>query len=101
MSPFFHPTCQGYVLLLTVSPGARRSEVVGLYGDRLKVRVAAAPEKGAANQELLAFLARVLQVPKNSLRLTGGAQSRSKVVEVLDLSPDLAARLQGLLSHPA
>ena len=101
MSPFFHPTCQGYVLLLRVVPGAQRTEVAGLYGDRLKVRVAAAPEKGAANQELLAFLARVLKVPKNSLRLAGGAQSRSKVVEVLDLSPDLAARLQGLLSPPA
>ncbi len=101
MSPFFHPTGQGYVLLLRVVPGAQRTEVAGLYGDRLKVRVAAAPEKGAANQELLAFLARVLQVPKNSIRLAGGAQSRSKVVEVLDLSPDLAARLQGLLSPPA
>jgi uncharacterized protein (TIGR00251 family) len=97
MTDFFLPTCQGYFLRLTVVPGARRTEVVGLYGDRLKVRVAAAPEKGAANQELIAFLARKLQVPKNSIRLTQGAQSRSKVVEVLDLDPDLGRRLRGLL----
>jgi uncharacterized protein len=96
MSSFFQPTGQGYLLRLTVVPGARRTEVVGLYGDRLKVRVAAAPEKGAANQELLSFLARALGLPKTSLRLLG-AHSRAKVVEVLDLSPDLAHRLQQLL----
>jgi uncharacterized protein (TIGR00251 family) len=94
---FFQPTCQGYVLRLTVAPGARVTEVVGLYGDRLKVRVAAPPEKGAANQELLAFLARVLKLPRNSLQLLGGAQSRAKVVAVYDLSPDLSARLHNLI----
>ncbi len=97
MSAFFQPTCQGYVLRLLVSPGAPRSEVVGLLGDRLKLRLAAPPEKGAANQELLAFLARLLKVPKNSLKLTGGAKSRAKVVAVLDLSADLGRRLQNLL----
>lgn len=97
MSAFFQPTCQGYVLRLLVSPGAPRSEVVGLLGDRLKLRLAAPPEKGAANQELLAFLARLLKVPKNSLKLTGGAKSRAKVVAVLDLSADLGLRLQNLL----
>ena len=74
-------------------PGAQRTQVVGLYGDRLKIRLAAPPEKGAANRELIAFLARALDLPKSSLRLTVGAQSRSKVVAVSDLSPDLSNRL--------
>jgi uncharacterized protein (TIGR00251 family) len=94
---FYHPTCQGYHLRLTVVPGAQRTEVVGLHGDRLKLRLAAPPEKGAANQELIAFLARALHLPKSSLKLTLGATSRAKVVAVLDLSPDLAERLQRLL----
>jgi uncharacterized protein (TIGR00251 family) len=94
---FYSPTGQGYLLRLTVSPGARRTEVVGLHGDRLKVRLAAVPEKGAANRELIAFLARALNLPKGAFRLLG-AQSRSKVVEIHDLSPDLAARLEGLLT---
>jgi uncharacterized protein (TIGR00251 family) len=94
---FYSPTGQGYLLRLTVSPGARRTEVVGLHGDRLKVRLAAVPEKGAANQELIAFLARALNLPKGAFRLLG-AQSRSKVVEIHDLSADLAARLEGLLT---
>jgi uncharacterized protein (TIGR00251 family) len=97
MPPFFQPTCQGYVLRLTVVPGAQRTQVVGLHGDRLKVRLAAPPEKGAANQELLAFLARTLDLPKQALKLTLGAQSRAKVVAVHDLSPDLAERLRRLI----
>ncbi len=97
MSTFFQPTCQGYVLRLTVVPGAPRTEVVGLHGDRLKVRLAAPPQKGAANREILSFLARLLKLPQSSLRLLGGGRSRAKVVEVLDLSPDLGARLQNLI----
>jgi len=93
MSPFFLSTSQGYVLRLTVVPGAQRTQVVGLYGDRLKVRLAAPPEKGLANRELIDFLARSLNLPKSSLKLTLGAQSRSKVVTVHDLSPDLPDRL--------
>ncbi len=97
MSPFFQPTGQGYLLRLTVVPGAQRTQVVGLYGDRLKIRLAAAPEKGAANRELVDFLARALGLPKSSLKLTVGAQSRSKVVAVADLSPDLRGRLSRLV----
>jgi uncharacterized protein (TIGR00251 family) len=97
VSEFYSHTSQGYLLRLTVSPGARRTEVVGRHGDRLKLRLAAAPEKGAANQELIVFLARALNLPKSVFRLLG-AQSRSKVVEIHDPSPDLAARLEGLLT---
>ncbi len=97
MSTFFLPTSRGYVLRLTVVPGAQRTQVVGLHGDRLKIRLAAPPEKGEANQELIAFLARALDLPKNSFKLTLGAQSRTKVVTVSDHSPDLVERLQRLV----
>jgi uncharacterized protein (TIGR00251 family) len=96
MSTYFLPTGQGYVLRMTVVPGAQRTQVVGLLGDRLKVRLAAPPEKGAANQELISFLARRLDLPKSSLKLTGGATSRTKVVTVFDPSPELEERLLSL-----
>ena len=100
MPTFFSPTPEGYALRLTVVPGAQRTQVVGLHGDRLKVRLAAAPEKGAANQELIAFLARSLNLPKSSLKLTLGAQSRTKVVAVYDSSLDLGERLDHLIPAP-
>lgn len=95
MADYFQATCQGYVLLVHVVPGASRTEVAGLHGDRLKVRVAAQPEKGAANEELLAFLARRLGVPKKALHLMG-MQSRAKTVAIHDLSPELRERLRAL-----
>lgn len=95
-SDFFHPTCQGYLLKLHVVPGARKTEVAGLHGDRLKIKVAAPPEKGRANEVLLEFLARSLKVPRQVVHLTSGATSRAKVVAVHDLSPDLRSRLVAL-----
>jgi uncharacterized protein (TIGR00251 family) len=95
MAGYFQATCQGYVLLVHVVPGASRTEVAGLHGDRLKVRVAAPPEKGAANAELLAFLAKYLGVSKKSLQLMG-TQSRAKAVAIHDLSPEIRTRLQAL-----
>jgi uncharacterized protein (TIGR00251 family) len=96
MPPFFQPTSWGFSLRLTVVPGSQRTQVVGLYGDRLKLRLAAPPEKGAANRELIDFLARALNLPKSCLKLTQGAQSRHKVVAVEDPSPDLGRRLAAL-----
>jgi len=95
---FFLPTCQGYVLKVHVVPGARQTAIAGLHGDRLKVKVAAPPEKGRANQELLDFLARALQVPRQALHLTLGVASRTKVVTVHDLSPELRSRLLALIT---
>jgi uncharacterized protein len=96
MPAYYQATSQGYILRLMVAPGASRTAVVGLLGDRLKVRVAAAPEKGAANQELISFLARALNLPKSVIKLKSGSQSRQKVVELADPSPDLAERLRKL-----
>ena len=100
LADFFLPTCQGYLLKIHVVPGASRTAVAGLHGDRLKVKVAAPPEKGRANEELLAFLARSLKVPPKSLQLTSGVASRTKVVSVHDLSPDLRSRLLALVPEP-
>ncbi len=100
MADYFSPTSQGYLVKIHVVPGARQTALAGLHGDRLKVKVAAVPEKGRANEELLAFLARLLKVPQKAVHLTSGATSRSKVVAVHDLSPDLESRLLALVPQP-
>lgn len=93
---FFQSTPQGYLIQLHIVPGADRTQVAGRHGDRLKIRVAAPPEKGTANKALLTFLSRCLQVPKSQVRLKSGARDRAKVVEVLDANPELATRLEAL-----
>jgi len=65
-----------------VQPRASRSEVVGLHGAALKVRLLAPPVDGAANEALVALLAELLEVPKRDVRIVHGATSREKVVEI-------------------
>jgi uncharacterized protein (TIGR00251 family) len=70
-------------LKLRVSPGARRPGIGGRHGDAWKVRVAAPPEDGRANDAVLELLARTLDVPRARLELVSGHASRDKIV-VLD-----------------
>ena len=65
---------------LRVSPGARRSELVGRHGEGWKVRVAAAPEGGRANDAVLDLLAAELELPRRSLSIVSGHSAREKVV---------------------
>jgi uncharacterized protein len=79
-------------LRLRVSPGATRPGVVGRHGDGWKVRVAEPPERGRANDAVLALLARTLGVPRASLTLVSGHGTRDKVVELDGLEPDEVER---------
>ena len=79
----FDVTADGDVVLrLHVQPGAGRTAVVGIYGDALKVRVAAPPEGGRANEACLDLVAETFGVGRDAVELTGGQASRSKRVRV-------------------
>ncbi len=65
-----------------VQPRASRSEVAGVHGDAVKIRLAAPPVEGAANKELVAFLAKKLGVPKSAIRIVSGERGRRKILEV-------------------
>lgn len=65
-----------------IQPGAKRSEFVGLHGDALKVRVAAPPVDGKANEALRRFLAEAFSVPTGSVELVSGESSRQKRLRI-------------------
>ena len=71
-----------------VQPGARRSAIVGWADDVLRVRVAAPPVGGRANDALIALLAEALGVPKSSVHIQRGAAGRRKLVRVEGLAPE-------------
>jgi len=70
-----------------VVPRASQSSVEGVYGGALKVRLAAPPVDGAANEELVAVLARVLDIPKSRVRIVRGTNARTKSVEIAGVTP--------------
>jgi uncharacterized protein (TIGR00251 family) len=79
-------------LTLRVSPGARRSQVVGRHGDAWKVRVAAAPEAGRANVALRGVLAEALALPRQAVTVVSGHGSRDKLVEIEGIGPEETER---------
>ena len=76
-------------------PGASKSALGEIIEGRLKVRIAAAPEDGKANAELLNFLSKTLDCPKRDLRLLSGEKSRLKAVA---LPLECRAKLEGVIA---
>ncbi|KFB69622.1 DUF167 domain-containing protein [Candidatus Accumulibacter vicinus] len=76
------------MLAVHVQPGAKRSEVAGLHGDALKIRLAAPAIDGRANAALLAFVAQRLGLAKSAVELKSGQTSRRKVLSVLGARAD-------------
>ena len=69
-------------LLLKVIPKSSADRIVGWVGDRLKIQVTAAPERGKANAAVIGVLAKALGVARSAVRITAGETSPLKTVEV-------------------
>jgi uncharacterized protein (TIGR00251 family) len=77
-------------LNLRVAPGASRAAVIGRQGDAWKLRVVAAPERGRANDSVVALLAATLDVKRPDVTIVRGISSRNKTVEIVGLTLDEA-----------
>ena len=73
------------VLQVRVVPNAKRSEIVGVYGEAIKVKVQAPPVDGKANEALREFLAGCLHVPARDIEIVGGGKSRDKMIAIAGL----------------
>lgn len=81
----------GVVLTLHIQPGAKRTEIAGLHGDALKIRLAAPPVDGKANEALIAFVAKTLGLPKSRVELVSGQTARAKRLRVAGVTAVVAA----------
>ena len=84
----------GVTIHVYAQPGAKRTEVAGLYGDCLKLRLAAPPADGKANECLIEFLAKRLGVKRGQVTITQGISSRRKTVFVAVAGLQPAALLE-------
>jgi uncharacterized protein len=79
-------TSSGATFQVKVHPRARKNAITGEVGDALKVALTAPPVEGRANEACIAFLAEVLNVPRSSVTIAAGKNSRNKVILVSGLS---------------
>ncbi|MEX2143092.1 MAG: DUF167 domain-containing protein [Anaerolineales bacterium] len=86
---------RGAALAIRVTPRARRDEVVEVLADQtVKIRLTAPPLEGKANEALIEFLAKVLDVPRTRIEIIAGETGRDKLVSILDMeSAEAQARI--------
>lgn len=86
----FKETAGGVLIRVKAVPGARREQIAGLLGDRLKVKIAQPPEGGKANAAICGLLAQKLGVNASAVSLVSGHANPEKVVRVEGVTPERA-----------
>lgn len=79
------PQTTGIIIPVKVTPKAGKNTILGWENGELKIRIAAAPDKGEANEELVTFLAKELRISKTRIILISGKTSRHKRVRLEDI----------------
>jgi uncharacterized protein len=93
-APFVQDTNDGAILTVHIQPKASTTECVGIHGDALKIRVAAPPIDGAANDALIRFLAQTMSLPLAAVFIESGAGGRHKRVRLRGVTAErVIARL--------
>ncbi len=82
---FCEPSTDGVLLHIKVVPGASRSKIAGVLGDRLKVLIAAPPEDGKANKAICQLLGKIFSVPKRDVAVVKGTTNPIKTVQLSGL----------------
>ncbi len=84
----------GLSFVVQVVPRAYSSEIAGILDGLLKVRIASPPVDGAANAELIRFLAKALRLPKRDIEIISGSTSKKKRILIRGIArPELEKRL--------
>ncbi len=85
------------MLLVKVVPGARRDQIAGMLGERLKIRVSAPPEDGRANDAVCAVIAKALGIRERQVVIAGGRTHPEKTVRIEGMSEREVRTLLGLV----
>jgi len=80
--PWYHWDGDDLVLAIHLQPGAANDTLAGTHGDRLKIKITAAPVDGRANDQLIRYLSKLFDVPRGQVQLLSGHGSRSKRLRI-------------------
>lgn len=89
----------GVRLAVQITPNAKKTEVIGVLDDAVKLKLQAQPIEGKANDALVRFLAETLAVPRSAVTITHGQASKRKLVEVKSAGLTVA-EVAGMLLPP-
>ena len=98
LRPNIQEDAEGIAFTAKIVPGSSKTAVVGVLDGMIKVKVAAPPEKGKANQCLIAFLAKQLGLRKNAIQIVSGQTNPVKHIHIAGLSADAVRSKLGFTS---
>jgi uncharacterized protein (TIGR00251 family) len=90
LAQWYQQTAEQITLKVYVQPGAKQSEVAGLHGEALKIRLNAPAIEGRANEALIKFIAQLFNVPTRKIILKRGEKSRHKTLIIQGSTLDLS-----------
>jgi len=97
VNAWIKPGQGGTELKVHTQPGAANSEIIGLHGNSIKIRIKSRPIEGAANMALTEFMATCLGVPRKAVRILRGEKSRQKTVWVAAQVDEVERRILGII----
>jgi uncharacterized protein (TIGR00251 family) len=80
--PWYYWEGDDLLLAIHLQPGSAQDRLAGTHGERLKIKITAAPVDGRANDHLIRYLARLFDVPRSRVDLLAGHGSRCKRVRI-------------------
>ena len=86
----FHPHRDGTLIDILVQPRASKSDITGVHDGALRIRIAAPPVDGAANDAIIEFFSKRLKIRKSDVQIVSGASGRRKRVLIRWISVELA-----------
>ncbi|HET7871936.1 MAG TPA: DUF167 domain-containing protein [Terriglobales bacterium] len=91
-------SAKGVTFAVKVHPRARKNQVTGIVGDALKLALTAPPVEGRANQAVVEFFADLFRIPRSSVTIASGENSRNKAIRVYGITGvEIRHRLQKVL----
>lgn len=87
-----HNSPAGATFAVKIHPRAKKNAITGELGDALKVALTAPPVEGKANEACIDFFAKLLSVPRSSVTIASGQNSRNKVIRISGLSAEEVRR---------
>ena len=88
----------GIKVQVKVLPNSSKCEITGIIDNAVKIKLDVPPVEGKANEKLIKFLSKVLNIPKTSISISGGEVSRNKVLFIQGNPDELSIRLKSLIS---
>jgi len=91
----FYTVREGKILInLHVLPNAKKTEILGIYNNKLKIKISSPAIEGKANKEVIKFFSKYFKISKSSIKIIKGEKSKEKIIEINDKNEEIIKKIK-------